>query len=74
VEKTGVAKEPKDIGFYMGLLLTVFLATNGMVSPFWGWLSDCTRRRKPFVLTGAFGTMVAFLLLGFSSNYNIVLK
>jgi MFS family permease len=67
-----IAKDPDDIGFYLGLLLAAFLAAQSIMGPFWGWLSDHVGRRKPFALSGAFGTMAGFLVFGFSRNYATV--
>ena len=67
-----MAENPDDIGFYLGVFLAVFLATQSLLAPFWGWWTDYVGRRKPFVLSGAFGTAVGFLLLGFSQSYAMV--
>src|SRR5271170_4481476 len=73
VERLGVALDPKDIGFYLGLMSTVFLLAQCITSPIWGRLSDTFGRRKPFVLSGAFGTMMGFLWFGLSETYTMVL-
>lgn len=72
VERFGIAHKKADIGFYLGLITTAFLASQSLTNPWWGWISDRIGR-KPVVLIGTFGTMVGFLLFGFSETYAWVL-
>lgn len=74
VKHVNVASNPHDIAFYVGVLFAVFLASQSIMGPFWGWLSDRVGRRKPFVLSGAFGTALGFVLLGLSETYETVLQ
>jgi MFS family permease len=74
IKFTGIAGNPADIGFYLGVFLAVFLATQSLLAPFWGWWTDYVGRRKPFLLSGAFGTGVGFLILGFSRSYAMVVS
>jgi MFS family permease len=71
VEHFGIAHKKSDIGFYLGLITTAFLASQSIMNPFWGWTSDRIGR-KPVVLLGTFGTMLGFFLFGFSKNYTMV--
>jgi hypothetical protein len=68
VERFGIAHKKSDIGFYLGLITTAFLASQSLTNPLWGWISDRIGR-KPVVLIGTFGTMIGFLLFGFSETY-----
>lgn len=68
VERFGIAHRKADIGFYLGLLTTAFLASQSLTSPFWGWTSDRIGR-KPVVLIGTLGTLLGFLLFGLSETY-----
>jgi MFS family permease len=73
VKYLDIADSPKDVGFFVGLIFTAFLIAQSVTSPLWGRLSDWIGRRKPFVLSGAFGTMIGFLLFGLSETYAMVL-
>lgn len=68
VERFGIAHTKSDIAFYLGLITTSFLASQSLTNPFWGWISDRIGR-KPVVLTGTLGTLIGFLLFGFSETY-----
>lgn len=71
VERFGIAHRKADIGFYLGLITTAFLACQCLANPFWGWTSDRIGR-KPVVVIGTLGTTLGFLLFGFSSSYALV--
>ena len=68
VERFGIAKQKAEIAFYLGLITTSFLAMQTLTNPFWRWTSDRIGR-KPVVLTGTLGTLLGFLLFGFSESY-----
>src|SRR5947207_1010901 len=68
VEQFRIAHRKADIGFYLGLITTAFLASQSLTNPFWGWTSDRIGR-KPVVLIGTLGTLFGFLLFGFSETY-----
>ena len=68
VERFGIAHRKADIGFYLGLITTSFLACQSLTNPFWGWTSDRIGR-KPVVLIGTLGTLLGFLLFGFAKSY-----
>jgi len=72
VKFVNVADDPDDIGYYAGILLAVFLGTQSIMGPIWGWLSDHVGRRKPFVLSGALGTGIGCLLFGLGRNFATV--
>ena len=71
VERFGIAHTKADIAFYLGLVTTSFLASQILTNPFWGWISDRIGR-KPVVLIGTLGTLIGFLLFGFSETYTWV--
>ena len=73
VEKFGIAHRKSEIGFYLGLITTSFLASQSITNPLWGWTSDRIGR-KPVLLIGTLGTMLGFFLFGFSKNYTMVLR
>ena len=68
VERFGIAHRKADIGFYLGLITTTFLACQSLTNPFWGWTSDRIGR-KPVVLLGTLGTLFGFLFFGFAKSY-----
>jgi MFS family permease len=71
VERFGIAQKKSEIGFYLGLITTAFLASQSITNPLWGWTSDRIGR-KPVVLIGTLGTLVGFFLFGFSRSYAMV--
>ena len=68
VERFGIAHTKADIAFYLGLITTSFLASQSLTNPFCAWNSD-RDGRKPDVLLGTLGTLIGFLLFGFSETY-----
>jgi len=71
VEHFGIAKKKADIGVYLGLITTAFLASQSVMNPLWGWTSDRIGR-KPVVLLGTLGTLIGFLMFGFAETYTWV--
>jgi MFS family permease len=71
VERFNIADRKSDIGFYLGLITTSFLASQSLTNPFWGWTSDRIGR-KPVVMIGTLGTCIGFLLFGFAETYTWV--
>jgi MFS family permease len=71
VERFNIAHRKSDIGFYLGLITTSFLASQSLANPFWGWISD-RLGRKPVVMIGTLGTCIGFLLFGFAETYTWV--
>jgi MFS family permease len=71
VERFGIVHKKSDVGFYLGLITTVFLASQTLTNPLWGWSSD-TIGRKPVILIGTFGTLIGFLLFGVSESIGMV--
>ncbi|ORX70618.1 MFS general substrate transporter [Linderina pennispora] len=68
VEDFGVAKSPKDIAFYAGILSSSFSICQTTTVMFWGQLSDRIGRR-PVLLIGLVGNFVTFLMFGFARSY-----
>ncbi|KAJ2860510.1 hypothetical protein GGI22_002696 [Coemansia erecta] len=63
-----IVRDPKDIGFYAGLLLTSFHFLRTLTIMQWGILSDRIGRR-PVLLLGLLGDFLTFALFGFSKSY-----
>ncbi|KAJ1950276.1 hypothetical protein FBU59_000756 [Linderina macrospora] len=68
VEDFGVAKSPKDIAFYAGILSSSFSICQTTTVMFWGQLSDRIGRR-PVLLIGLVGNFITFLMFGFARSY-----
>ncbi|ORY04303.1 MFS general substrate transporter [Basidiobolus meristosporus CBS 931.73] len=68
VRDFGIAREEKDIGYYVGLLAAVFSVSQMLSGLFWGVLSDRIGRR-PIILFGMLGNLVGCILLGLSKSY-----
>src|SRR5438874_5794624 len=54
-------------GAHVGLLFTAFAAMQFLASPIFGALSDRFGRR-PVILLGVLGQIVAYLLMGFATS------
>ncbi|KAJ1677701.1 hypothetical protein EV182_005608, partial [Spiromyces aspiralis] len=68
VRDFGVAKDPKDISWYVGILASSFSVCQTITVVFWGSLSDRIGRR-PVMLIGLIGNIFGFLLFGLSKNF-----
>lgn len=68
IARFGIAKTPKDISFYAGLLFTAFSFCQTTTIMFWGRLSDRIGRR-PVLMFGLAGNLIASLLLGTASSF-----
>ena len=60
-------------GAEMGMLMTIFSAMQFIFSPIWGSLSDRIGR-KPVLIIGALGNALSMALMGFATNYWILLS
>lgn len=60
-------------GAEMGMLMTIFSAMQFIFSPIWGSLSDRIGR-KPVLVLGAFGNALSMTLMGFATNFWILLS
>ncbi|KAJ2691104.1 hypothetical protein GGH99_002495, partial [Coemansia sp. RSA 1285] len=63
-----VVKDPKDISFYAGMLLTSFSIFKALTVMHWGILSDRIGRR-PVILLGLLGNLLTFVLFGVSKSF-----
>ncbi|KAJ1901347.1 hypothetical protein LPJ81_003767, partial [Coemansia sp. IMI 209127] len=63
-----IVRDPKDISFYAGLLLTSFHFLRTLTIMQWGILSDRIGRR-PVILIGLLGDLLTFALFGFSKSF-----
>ncbi|KAJ2853363.1 hypothetical protein J3B02_003178 [Coemansia erecta] len=68
VRDFGVAKSPKDIAFYAGLLFTSFSVCQTLMVMHWGRLSDRIGR-KPVIMIGLVGNLISSILLGTSKTF-----
>ena len=57
-----------DAAFYAGILIAAFSLSEALTGMFWGSLSDIIGR-KPVLLMGNTGTMIALVILGFAPNF-----
>jgi len=57
-----------DAAFYAGILIAAFSLSEALTGMYWGGLSDRIGR-KPILLMGNTGTMLALLILGFAPNF-----
>ncbi|PIA14395.1 MFS general substrate transporter, partial [Coemansia reversa NRRL 1564] len=63
-----IAKTPKDVSFYAGLLTMSYSICNTMTTMIWGPLSDRIGRRKT-ILTALTGDLITFILFGLSKSF-----
>ncbi|KAJ2295360.1 hypothetical protein IWW55_005476 [Coemansia sp. RSA 2706] len=68
VKSFDIVKQPEDVPFYAGLLLTSYSFCQTMVAMYWGVLSDRIGRR-PTLLIGLAGDLVTFVLFGLSKSF-----
>ncbi|RKP36489.1 major facilitator superfamily domain-containing protein, partial [Dimargaris cristalligena] len=62
-----VSDDPKEIGFYVGIVASVFSIAQLTTGMLWGFLSDRIGRR-PILLMGVMGTVVCSVLFGLSKS------
>ncbi|KAI8338925.1 major facilitator superfamily domain-containing protein [Chlamydoabsidia padenii] len=67
-----VADQESQVGYYVGLLTSVFSAAQFMSAIPWGLLSD-RFGRKPIVMIGLSSTTISMLLFGLSPSYAFAL-
>jgi MFS family permease len=56
----------------IGLLMASFSAMQFVFAPFWGRLSD-RKGRRPILMVGLFGSVVAYTVFGFAQSYAVLL-
>jgi MFS family permease len=56
------------VGYYVGLLQSIFFATQALTVLLWSRLSDVVGR-KPILLTGLFGLSLSMYSFGLSTSY-----
>ena len=62
--------EANDVGFYVGLIQSLFYLVQFFAAPYWGEKSDKIGRR-PIFIVGLLGIIISMLLLGFVQSYGI---
>jgi MFS family permease len=60
--------DENDAAFYAGILIAAFSLSEALTGMFWGSLSDRIGR-KPVLLMGNTGTMIALIILGLAPNF-----
>ncbi|KAI9621619.1 hypothetical protein H4Q26_015627 [Puccinia striiformis f. sp. tritici PST-130] len=68
LEDMKVSEDPKQIGYYAGLIESLFAIAQLFTAIFWGRLSDRIGR-KPVMLTGLLGMAVSVILFGVQKTY-----
>ncbi|KAI9591301.1 major facilitator superfamily domain-containing protein [Syncephalis fuscata] len=64
-----LSDDPKETGYYVGLLASAFSIAQCISGIPWGWLSDRIGRR-PVVLVGLLTTTTCTIAFGFSKSYH----
>ncbi|KAJ1654575.1 hypothetical protein IWQ61_005513 [Dispira simplex] len=67
VRDFNITKDPKEIGFYVGIIASAFSIAQLVTGMVWGYLADRVGRR-PIVLLGIFGTAICSLSFGLSQS------
>ncbi|KAI8058397.1 major facilitator superfamily domain-containing protein [Syncephalis plumigaleata] len=63
-----ISDDPKETGYYVGILASAFSIAQCISGVPWGWLSDRIGRR-PVVLMGLLATTICTVAFGFSPSY-----
>ena len=67
VEDLAAADGIKEVGLWVGLLMTSYSAAQFLFSPFWGAISDRYGRR-PVLMIGLIGNTVFFAMFGLANT------
>ncbi|KAJ1971266.1 hypothetical protein H4R33_007193, partial [Dimargaris cristalligena] len=62
-----ITDDPKEISFYVGIVVSVFSIAQLTTGMLWGFLSD-RLGRQPILLIGVLGTIVCSILFGLSKS------
>ncbi|KAG8906020.1 hypothetical protein FRB99_007752 [Tulasnella sp. 403] len=68
VEEMHITRQPSDVGFYSGLVDSLFAIAQLFTAYHWGRLSDRVGR-KPIILTGLAGVSLASTCFGLSTRF-----
>ncbi len=60
--------------FYASLLATSFMYVTLITVPFFGWASDKSRKRKPFMIAGSVAMGLTLLLTAYSTGLFLILS
>ncbi|KAJ2659446.1 hypothetical protein IWW48_003491 [Coemansia sp. RSA 1200] len=72
VERFGIAKDPKDVAFYSGLLFTSNAFCQALTVMHWGRLSDRIGRR-PVLFIGLVGNLISIFVFGLAKSFWVAL-
>ncbi|CAE6413789.1 unnamed protein product [Rhizoctonia solani] len=72
IEELGVTSDPKELGYYSGLVEGVFALAQFCTVCFWGALSDKIGRR-PVLITGLCGVIGSTTMFGLSKSFTTML-
>ncbi|CAE6466392.1 unnamed protein product [Rhizoctonia solani] len=72
IEDSGVASDPKEIGYYSGFVEGIFSVTQFFTIYFWGSLSDRIGRR-PVLISGLCGVVGSTIMFGLSKSLMMML-
>ncbi|KAJ1970252.1 hypothetical protein IWQ62_000079 [Dispira parvispora] len=67
VRDFNITENPKEIGFYVGIVASAFSIAQLVTGMIWGYLADRVGRR-PILLLGIFGTAICSLSFGLSHS------
>ncbi|KAG0139304.1 hypothetical protein CROQUDRAFT_666707 [Cronartium quercuum f. sp. fusiforme G11] len=68
LEELKVCSDPRQIGYYAGVIESLFAIAQMCTAVFWGRLSDQVGR-KPIMLIGLFGMAISVISFGFQTSY-----
>jgi MFS family permease len=67
VQDFNITENPNDVGYYVGIIGSLYFVGQFISCFVWGWVSDKYGRR-PVLLLGMLGSIITSIMFGFATN------